>query len=112
MNVTRTPPNQTALVTGFSNPAALGANTILAAPSATARIRVTGMSLIASGAVNVKFQSGSTDISALQAFAINGGFVLPFNEHGWFQTAPGEALVANLSAAVAVGINFQYVVLP
>lgn len=111
-NVVRTPPNHTALARGFSNPAALGGNVILAAPSTSARIRVTGVSLVASGAVSVKFQSAATDISATLPLASNGGLVLPFNEHGWFETSAGDSLVLNLSAAVAVGVNFQYIVLP
>jgi hypothetical protein len=112
MNVTRTPPNHTAIVRGFSAPASLGSNTLLAAPSTTARIRVVAMDMIASAAVSVQFQSAANNISALQAFAANGGKVLPFNEHGWFETNAGEALNVNLSAANAVGINFSYIVLP
>ena len=112
MNVTRTPPNHTAIQRGFSAPATLGSNTLLAAPSSMARVRVVAMNMVASGAVSVKFQSAANDITALQAFAANGGMVLPFNEHGWFETSAGEALNVNLSAANAVGINFQYIVLP
>ena len=112
MNVVRTPPLNTVLIDGFSNPASLGANALLAAPSATARIRVTALTMVASGAVSVKFQSNATDISATQAFAANGGIVLSYNEHGWFETLPGQTLNINLSAAVGVGVNFQYIVLP
>lgn len=112
MNVTRTPPNHTAIQRAFANPATLGANTLVASPGASARIRVVSASIIVDGANDVKFQSASTDISGLMAFAANGGIVLPFNEHGWVETAAGEALNLNLSAATAVGITFQYIVLP
>lgn len=36
---------------------------------------------------------------------------MSFNEHGWFQTAAGEALNINLGSAVATGVQINYIVL-
>ena len=108
-HVVRTAPLRTAHVTGFSNPTAIG-NTVAVAAVAGAAIRVLGMALVNGGtANNVKFQSNSTDISATFALGINGGLVLPFNEHGWMQTAVGEALNTNLTGATAVGVQLSYI---
>lgn len=108
-HVVRTAPLRTAHVTGFSNPTAIG-NTVAVAAVAGAAIRVLGMALVNGGtANNVKFQSNSTDISATFALGINGGLVLPFNEHGWMQTAIGEALNTNLTGATPVGVQLSYI---
>lgn len=108
-HVVRTAPLRTAHVTGFSNPTAIG-NTVAVAAVAGAAIRVLGMALVNGGtANNVKFQSNTTDISATFALGINGGLVLPFNEHGWMQTAVGEALNTNLTGATAVGVQLSYI---
>lgn len=87
-----------------------GATTIIALVSSK-KIRVLAMELTASGAVNVKWQSHvtPTDLTGLAYFAANGGYVLPYNPVGWFQTVSGEALDINLSGAVAVGGSITYV---
>jgi len=110
MNVTSAPPKYTAIARGFANPASLGANQIVAAVTG-GRIRVLSLAAISAGANSVKVQSASNDISATFSLAANGGLVLPFNEHGWFETAEGEALNLNLSAGTAVGISLQFIVL-
>ena len=108
-HVVRTAPLRTAHVTGFSNPTAIG-NTVAVAAVAGAAIRVLGMALVNGGtANNVKFQSNTTDISATFALGINGGLILPFNEHGWMQTAIGEALNTNLTGATPVGVQLSYI---
>jgi hypothetical protein len=108
-HVVRVAPLKTAHITGFANPSASG-NTALVAAVPGAAIRVLGVALVNGGtANNIKFQSATTDISALFALGINGGFVLPFNEHGWMQTAIGEALNINLSGATAVGVQISYI---
>lgn len=109
-NVIRAVPLQTTVLRTFANPASLGDNSIVAAVSGK-KIRVISASIVSASANSIKFRSGTTDISALYAFAANGGMVLDFNEHGWFETAAGEALQLNLSAAAAVGISIQYQVL-
>jgi len=107
----RTAPLRTAHITTFTNPSAAG-NTaaIVAVPGAA--IRVLGLALVNGATANsVKFQSNTTDISALFALGANGGVVLPFNEHGWMQTAVGEALNINLSGATAVGAQISYILM-
>ena len=85
-----------------------GANAIVAAVTGK-RIRVVSAFLMANGSVNGKWQSASTDITGLAYLIVNVGYVLPFNPTGWFQTAAGEALNLNLSAAIAAGGCLTYV---
>lgn len=109
-NVTSTPTKQTNVIRGFTAASSLGATQLVAAQPGLS-IRVLSMAVVTTLANAVKFQSGTTDISAAMPLGANGGIVLPFNEHGWFQTNAGEALNVNLGTATATGINFQYVVL-
>jgi hypothetical protein len=87
-----------------------GNNTVLAAV-ASKKIRVLAVQLIANAAVNAKWQSGAggTDLTGLAYCAANGGYVLPFNPVGWFETASNTLLNLNLSGAVAVGGSITYV---
>jgi hypothetical protein len=89
---------------------ASGVTNILAAV-ASKSIRVLAVQLVANAAVNIKWQSHvtPTDLTGLAYLAANGGYVLPYNTAGWFQTIAGEALDINLSAAVAVGGSIVYV---
>jgi hypothetical protein len=41
--------------------------------------------------------------------AANGGFVLGFNEGGWFETAAGSLLNLELSGAVSVDGSLSYI---
>lgn len=86
-----------------------GANTVIAAVTSK-RIRVVALLLTANGAVNAKWQSHvtPTDLTGLAYLAANGGYTLPYNPLGWFQTVSGEALDINLSGAVAVGGMITY----
>jgi hypothetical protein len=108
-NVTRAAPLKTAHVTTFINPSASGATAIIAAIPGAA-IRVLGVGIVSTLANSVKFQSNSTDISATWPLGANGGIVLPFNEHGWCQTAIGEALNINMTVATATGIHISYII--
>ena len=94
--------------------ASSGENTLVAAV-ASKKIRVLSLAVIAASAVNVYFNNatdgavfgGSTNKMNLAA---NGGFVLPHNAHGWFQTGTNnEALRLNLSAAVSVSGGLTYI---
>jgi|GEM_PF-2004239 len=87
-----------------------GNNTVLAAVNPK-KIRVLAVQLVANGAVNAKWQSGAsgTDLTGLAYLAANGGYVLPFNPVGWFETASNTLLNLNLSGAVAVGGSITYV---
>lgn len=109
-NVTRTTPLRTPNSNAFANASSIGSNAVVAAV-AGARIRVLSVVLVSTLANSVKFMSASTDISATFPLAANGGVVLPFNEHGWFETAIGEALNLNMTAATATGVQVHYIVL-
>jgi hypothetical protein len=87
-----------------------GATTIVALV-ASKKIRVLSMALTANAAVNAKWQSHTTptDKTGLFYLGAQGGFVLPYNPKGWFETVAGEALDINLSGAVAVGGMLSYV---
>ena len=88
---------------------ASGANEVIAAVAGK-QIVVCGYVLVASAAVNAKWQSdGSpTDLTGLLYMTGNGGAVAPFNQNGWFRTLINEALDLNLSAAVPVGGHLVY----
>jgi hypothetical protein len=112
MNVTAAPPKNKTVLSAFVNASSSGSNAVLAAPGSTSvAIRVLGVAVVTTSAISVKFQSASTDISATWPLAANGGLVLPFTEHGWFQCAGGEALNVNLSGASATGVHILYMVL-
>lgn len=89
-----------------------GDNTIVTAVAGK-KIRVLGYVLVANAAVNTKWKSGAgTDKTGLLYNAANGGVSAPVvgdpSEVFWFETAAGEALVLNLSGAVAVGGHVVY----
>lgn len=109
MNVVSIPPLNTAVRRVGSTPAALGANLLVAA-EAGRRIRVLGIIAVTTAANSIKFQSDTTDISGLFPLAANGGFTLPFNEHGWFETLAGQALNINMSVATSTGVQVVYMV--
>ncbi len=82
-----------------------GDNSIIAA-NATKRFRILALFIMASAAVNARFESGAggTALTGLGYPAANGGWVLPFSEVGWFETlAINTLLNLELSGAVAVG---------
>lgn len=107
----------TALTPKFAAIAAAssGDNTLVAAV-ASKKIRVLSLMLVATGAVSMYFTSaaggtvifgGSTNKIAIAA---NGGFSLPFSPVGWFEnSSTNQALVLNLSGAVAVSGGLVYV---
>jgi len=99
----------TALTPKFATIAASssGSNAIVALVSGK-KIRVIRWNASSNGSVNMKWQSSATDITGLfytTQFASAGGAYCPV---GIFETASGEALNLNLSAAVAVGGVLTY----
>jgi hypothetical protein len=90
--------------------ASSGNNTILAAV-ASKKIRVLSCFMVAAGAVTVRFESGAdgTALSGQMNLAANGGFVLPFNPTGWFETASNTLLNLELSGATSVDGSLVYV---
>lgn len=111
-NVVRTAPHKTPHVNVPLSTSSSGDNTVVAA-IAGAKIRVLAAAVVSTLANVVTFKSGaSTSISGAFPLGANGGIVLPFNEHGWFETATGEALVLNMGTATATGVQVQYIRIP
>lgn len=102
----------TALTPKFAiiDAATSGDNTLVAAVTSK-KIRVLSLVMVASGAVNVRFESGAsgTALSGQMNLAANGGFTLPFNPLGWFETASGTLLNLELSGATSVDGMLTYV---
>ena len=109
-NVTTTPPKNITVLSAYLNASALGATTIVSGIAGRG-IRVLGLAVVTTLANNVKLLSNATDITATFPLGANGGMVLPYNEHGWCQTADGEPLRINLSVATATGIQVEYIAL-
>lgn len=118
MNVTSAPGRYTAIQQTFVNASSIGANTLVNAATingglgATSVIRILSMALISTAANTVKVQSAANDISSSWDFGVNGGMVLPFTEHGWFEGNPGESININLTAATKVAVHVKFIVLP
>jgi hypothetical protein len=104
-------PKQTVHVNLAANASASGATQLVAAQTSV-KYRVLQLAVVATTANAVKFQSATNDISATFPLGANGGVVLPFNQHGWFETNPGEALNVNMGTATATGIQLQYIAIP
>lgn len=83
---------------------ASGDTTVVAAVTGK-RIKVVDYVLTRASAVNMKWRSGTTDITGL----LYNGAAPGFNPVGHFRTAVGELLAINLSAAVGVGGHLAYV---
>lgn len=102
----------TALTPKFAaiDAATSGDNTLVAAV-ASKKIRVMSLFLVAAGAVTARFESGAggTALTGQMNLAANGGFVLPFNPVGWFETASNTLLNLELSGAVSVDGSLTYV---
>ena len=87
-------------------------NTSLVAALTNQRIRVLSVVVVSTLANSIKFQSATTDVTATYPLAANGGFVLPYNETGWFETINiNEALNFNMTIATATGVTITYEVI-
>jgi hypothetical protein len=74
----------------FATPPA--GQTQLVAALGSAHIVVLQLVVVVGPIVSCKFQSAGSDITGLFPFQANGGMVLPYSGHGWFQTNINEAL--------------------
>ena len=110
-NVTRTSPLVSPHVNVAANPST-ATDTELVAAATNAKYRVLSVAIVTTLANNVLFKSGTSAISATFPLGANGGIVLPFNEHGWFETTAGQSLNFTTSAATACGVQVQYIKLP
>lgn len=91
-----------------------GDNTIVAAVPGF-RIRVVSLFLVATGTVNVRFESGAsgTALTGQMNLVANTGFVLGYNPLGWFgMTAANTLLNLELSGATSVDGALTYVLVP
>lgn len=90
-----------------------GTNDILAAVTSK-KIRVLALAVVANAQTDIYFLDdtpttifgGSTNKMSIAQY---GGFVLPFNPAGWFETAAGKKLQVNLSAANKLSGGLTYV---
>lgn len=88
-----------------------GDNTLVAAVAGK-RIRVLSMIAVMTGtAVTIRFESaaGGTALTGQMQPSAGGGFVLPFNPLGWFETVSAELLNMELSGAQSVDGCLTYV---
>lgn len=98
-----------------TNVAASGSAQLVAPQGAGNMIRVLSLFAMSNGTVIARVLStgsaGSvTNLSGYIPLVANGGFVLPHNPHGWYQTNANEGLNLALNAAVNVGINITWIV--
>jgi hypothetical protein len=97
----------------FDSIAASQTGSAFVAAQAGSKIRVTAV-VINQGDTTpstVTFLSASTAKTPALKGPANGGFVLPFNESGWFETAEGEALNVTTGAGSTTGIIVNYEVI-
>jgi hypothetical protein len=87
---------------------ASGATELVAAVERS-KIRVVSYDLLVEGAVSVKFQSDSTDLTGAMPFAQNGGKISGFSPVGHFETDEEEPLNIHLSGNVAVAGHLTYI---
>lgn len=90
-----------------------GDNTLVAAVTGK-RIRVLALFAIMTGtAVTIRFESaaGGTALTGQMQPTQGGGFVLPYNPVGWFETTAGELLNMELSGAQSVDGVLNYVLI-
>lgn len=90
--------------------ASSGDNTIVSAVT-NKKIRVLAMYIVTGGAVTVRFESGAggTALTGQMSLPANGISEWSFNPLGWFETASGQLLNMELSAAVSVDGVLQYI---
>ena len=91
------------------------ANQIIPPQGVNNRIRVLSMHLMVDANVVTRWQStGSAgvinNIAGYMSIPAAGGYILPNNPNGWFQTNANEGLNLNLGAAVHVGIIITWII--
>lgn len=98
----------------YDSVAASATDSVLVAASGTAKIVVTsvvinqGDTTASTVTFNTKGAGAGTAISPALKAAANGGFVLPFNENGWFATNGGEALTVTTGAGSTSAVIVTY----
>lgn len=97
-------------------------NALVAAPAnlasgAAQTIRVLWVNVLSAGtATNVTFNTkpagAGVAITPLYPLGINGGFVFPWNNDGWFETTAGQGLTVTTGAGATVAVMIGFVVCP
>lgn len=92
--------------------ASAGDNTLVSAV-ASKKIRVTSLFLVNghTSTQTVRFESGAsgTALTGQMILGPNGGFTLPYNPNGWFETASNTLLNLELSGATTVDGALTYI---
>ena len=83
---------------------------VIAAPGDGKRIKVLGYVVVATTAVTVRFDSGTTPLTGAMPFGANGGAAPAVDGVGWFECAENEALNITLGSGVAIGGHVRYTV--
>lgn len=86
-----------------------GDNLIVPAQGVGVRIRVLGLALGAKKANDIKFRSGTTDISCLFFPGDSTNFLLPINDTGWLVTEENQPLNINLAGTTQVGCHVIWI---
>ena len=75
------------------------------------RIVVISASIIVSANVTLTWQTstGLVELTGPQSITTTGGYILPANFGGWFQTAFGDSLVLNMAPNMPIGGCISYV---
>jgi hypothetical protein len=111
LKVTQLPDATSIVKFGVINHTTSGDNTLQAAAGAGIKIRVLSVSIISTGTVTVRFESGAagTALTGQYPLIANSGFTLPYNPAGWFETADNTLLNMELSGTIPVHGCFTYV---
>lgn len=92
--------------------ASAGDNTLVAAVVGK-KVRVTSLFVVNghTSTQTVRFESGAggTALTGQMVLAANGGFVLPYNPNGWFETAVNTLLNLELAGATTVDGALTYI---
>lgn len=105
------PPSDPAIVKRVPiDVASSGDNTVIAAVAGK-KLRVISLFYLAAGTTTVRFESGAsgTALTGQMQHVAQTGIVLPRNVDGWFETAVGDLLNIELSAAISVDGVLDYI---
>lgn len=99
----------TALTPKFKS-ISIAASADLIAAVTSKKIRIVAGFLTVAADTTIKFQSGgSTDLTGAMTVKSGGGFVLPFNPVGYFESTSGAKLNAVLGTATQVSGSLTYI---
>lgn len=94
----------------FQSVGAAGATNSIVAAVVGKKIRVHSGFISSVDAKTVQWTDavGGAALTGAVPCAVNGGYVLPYNPKGWFETSVGNALGLSLGAATAVAGSITY----